>query len=268
MAEFIAYIDEAGDEGFGKLKNTDAGGQSRWLVLGACIVGGADNLRLPIWKDEILARFPGKQSRDIHFRSLKHDQKVVVCQEIAKRPLMAAVALSHKVTIPGTKWEPIFKRKGYLYNYLVRWLLERITTHCRIQIPEGPCSVRLVFSRRGGTDYQSMRDYLILMRDGRERQQPVRSINWSALDVDDIAVESHSKWAGLQIADCMTSAFYAAVEPNVYGNLESRYAECLRGSVLRRPDGGALNHGVAPVPSHYGCQPNAEHKAFFLSFAK
>jgi len=38
MKEYVAYIDEAGDEGFGKLAAGPVGGQSRWLVLGACIV--------------------------------------------------------------------------------------------------------------------------------------------------------------------------------------------------------------------------------------
>jgi hypothetical protein len=58
------------------------------------------------------------------------------------------------------------------------------------------------------------------MRDKKEVVRPVRSILWDVLDIDDIAVENHRKWAGLQIADCVTSAFFAAVEPNAYGNCE------------------------------------------------
>lgn len=110
-----------------------------------------------------------------------------------------------------------------------------------------------------------MRDYLILMRDGREMMQPVRSIKWDVLNVDNIAVETHDKWAGLQIADCITSAFFAAVEPNAYGNFEPRYAEHLRPRLLLR-DNRALNCGVTPVPSLYGCKPNDHQKAFFESF--
>ena len=33
--------------------------------------------------------------------------------------------MSHKVTIPGTRFEETFKKKQYLYNYLVRWLLKK-----------------------------------------------------------------------------------------------------------------------------------------------
>jgi hypothetical protein len=265
MADFIAYIDEAGDEGFGKLKVADGnGGQSRWLLIGACLVQAEDDAKLPVWRDGILKRLPGKR-RDLHFRDLNHDQKVFVSQEIGKLPVGAAVTFSHKVTLPGSKWEQTFRRKGYLYNYLIRWLLERLTTDCRPLPGDGPNRLKLVFSRRGGTDYATMRDYLILMRDGRELMQPVRSICWDVLDVDNIAVETHRKWAGLQVADCITSAFFAAVEPNVYGNFEPRYADQLRARMIRKGN-NALNCGIAPVPSVMGCKPTDHHKEFFLSF--
>jgi hypothetical protein len=224
--EFVAYIDEAGDEGFGKLSAGPIGGQSRWLLLGACMAHREDDLKFPIWRDRILSRFPKHKARDLHFRDLKHAQKVVVCQEIAKLPVSACLVCSHKATIPGTKWEAVFKKKQYLYNYLIRWLLERVTDYCAAYGPE--VSVKVIFSRRTGTDYQIMRDYLALMRDGRELIRPVRSIVWRVLDIDKIAVENHAKWAGLQIADCLTSAFFSALEPNAYGNYEHTYAHLLR----------------------------------------
>jgi hypothetical protein len=57
MKEYVAYIDEAGDEGFGKLAAGPVGGQSRWLVLGACIVSRENDLRLPALRDQIVTRF-------------------------------------------------------------------------------------------------------------------------------------------------------------------------------------------------------------------
>ena len=128
--DFVAYIDEAGDEGFGKLAAGPVGGQSHWLILGACLVSREDDLKLPHWRDQILGRFPKRKTRDLHFRYLNHAQKVVVSQEIAKLPVHLSLVLSHKVTIPGSKYESTFKQQGRLYNYILRWLLERITTHC------------------------------------------------------------------------------------------------------------------------------------------
>ena len=268
MTDFVAYIDEAGDEGFGRLAAGPVGGQSRWLVIGACILSRENDLKLPALRDRIVKRFARRQTRDLHFRDLKHPQKIVTCQEIAAFPLEVCVTLSHKVTIPGTRFEEAFKKKGYLYNYLVRWLLERITTACAETSHPAACSLKLVFSRRSGTNYQTMKEYLELMRDGREVMQPVRSSNWKVLNVADIAVENHSKWAGLQIADCVTSAFFLAVEPNVYGNYEPAYAQLLKDRVLRAKSGSALNRGVTPVPSFFKCSADAAQLEFFKSFVK
>lgn len=263
---FVAYIDEAGDEGFGKLASGNAGGQSHWLIIGACVVTAAEDVKLPALRNKISSRLSRDEKRPIHFRDLKHAQKIVACQEIAKSQARFCVTLSHKTTIPGSRFEAIFKKRGYLYNYLVRWLLERLTAHCAKEAGIN-CKLRLVFSRRANTDYETMKDYLILMRDGREQIQPVRSINWRVLDVEDISVESHSKWAGLQIADCATSAFFMAVEPNSYGNYEPAYANILRDNMIRA-GASALNSGVTPVPSFYKCGADAQQLEFFKSFAK
>jgi hypothetical protein len=245
---FTAYIDEAGDEGFGKLCAGQVGGQSHWLALGACVVSRENDLKLPTYRNHVLSRFPKRSTRDLHFRDLKHDQRIVVCQEIARLPVGVCVAMSHKITISGSRYEETFKQKGFLYNYLVRWLLERLTAACARKASPERCTMKIVFSRRGGTDYQSMVDYFKLMMDGGEQIPPTRSINWSAIDFDQIHVENHAKWAGLQFADCVTSAFFCGLEPNIYGNFEPSYALLLKDRLIRQ-DGNALNCGLTIVPS-------------------
>jgi hypothetical protein len=265
MANFIAYIDEAGDEGFGKLKTQGAkGGQSKWLLIGAAIVNATDDAKLVGWKRDIISQKLGKAGPDLHFINLSHDQRVVVSQEIAKLPIEAAVTFSHKVTIPGTKIEGVFKQPGYLYNYLVRWLLERVTAEVKSK-PGGPHRLRLVFSRRGGTDYTKMTNYLRLLRDDRQLYPTPGKIQWDVLNPNDLEVLNHSKRSGLQFADCITSAFYAGVEPNFFGNHEPRYANTLRGNLIRKR-GNALNHGVIPVPHFAKCDASPDQTAFFLSF--
>ena len=160
-ADFIAYIDEAGDDGLGKLKGpAQSGGQSSWLILGAMIVPADRDRLVPSWKREIRARFPTKQSRDLHWRKLNHNQRVVVSSDLASLPIHAALALSHKVAIPGSPHEETFKKPGYLYNHLIRWLLERLIDWCERQSPAGQASLRVVFSKRRGTDYETMKDCL------------------------------------------------------------------------------------------------------------
>lgn len=267
MKHYTAYIDEAGDEGFGKLASGTSEGQSRWLCVGACIVTHENDLKLPGWRNEILAKFPKKKTRDLHFRDLKHEQKIVVCQQISKLPIGVCVTLSHKITIQGSKWESTFKKKGYLYNYLLRWLLERITDVCRRSGGPG-ASLRLVFSRRANTDYKTMKEYFNLMKEGREFMPQSRRIDWTLIDIENISVENHSKWAGLQISDCVTSAFFLAVEPNVYGNYEHTYAKLLKDRLLKSRNGSYLNCGLTPVPSWVKCQANPRQIEFFASFIK
>ena len=263
MQYYTAYIDEAGDDGFSKLASGEPTGQSQWLVLGALLVRRENDLKLPAWRNAIRDRFPNKIAPDLHFRNLKHEQRIVTCQEIAKLPVGLCLAFSNKVTIPGGRFEAIFSQKGYLYNYLIRWVLERLTSACKAASKGEPCTLKIVFSRRKGMNYQAMTAYLVLMREGRELLPARRKIDWSILDVDAIVVENHSRWAGLQLADCATSAFFSAVEPDNYGNYEPRYALLLKQKLIRT-GGNPMNCGIVPVPSLNGSAPNGAQRAFFL----
>ena len=120
----------------------------------------------------------------------------------------------------------------------------------------------VTFSKRGGTDYSVMRDYLFLMRDGKEKLRPVRSIDWEVLNPEDIKVEDHKNRAGLQIADVVTSATYSALEPNVYGDRETRYSELLKERYLRE-NGIVGNCGITVMPKA-SCQ-NASVSSFLQS---
>ncbi|HEX4742863.1 MAG TPA: DUF3800 domain-containing protein [Caulobacteraceae bacterium] len=267
MQHYVAYIDEAGDDGFSMLGKGVRTGQSQWLVLGALLVTKENDLHLPKWRDAIRERFPNKTAPDLHFRNLRHEQKVVATQDLAALPVGLCMAFSNKATLPGSKWEKTFAQKGYLYNYLIRWVLERLTSVCAFHSDADGARLKVIFSHRKGMNYQAMRDYLILMRDGRELVRPVRSIRWDVLDVNAIAVENHSRWAGLQLADCATSAFFAAVEPDQFGNYEPRYALALK-DLLLKERGLAMNCGLAPVPSFRDSRPNEQQRAFFLECCK
>lgn len=206
----------------------------------------------------------------LHFRKLKHEQKVVACRWLARLPIGLCMVMSNKITISDHQKSFVFKQKGYLYNYLTRYLLERLTSACETAATrEGMtgCSLKVVFSQRSGTNYQSMTEYLKLMRDGKEKMAPVRAINWRILDIDAIRVENHSRWAGLQIADIATSAFFAAVEPNAYGNYEPRYALEL-GRRLIRAGGVVLDSGVTPIPKLNKNPLDSEQRRFFEEIQK
>lgn len=262
VKNFVAYIDEAGDEGFGKLGG-ESTGQSSWFSLGAAIVDETNDKLLPSWRDEIMQRFANRRNRDLHFRDLNHDQRVYACSAIASKPVGGCVVSSCKVTILDAEEIEVFKRPQHLYNYLTRFLLERVTAVCkrRAAAQGSAASLRVVFSRRKGTDYDKMREYLEFMRDGKEKLRPIRSIDWSVLDPSNIAVENHKVRAGLQIADLFTSAIWKALEPNGYGNCEDRYAKILAPRLIKQ-NGYTLNCGLTVIPPYSKCPMNPDQKAF------
>ncbi len=261
MDEYFVYIDEAGDEGFGKLASTNKGGQSNWLLLGGIVVSRENDCHLPQWRDEIMDAFPFKRRRDLHFNKLRHEQRVAACRMLSTKRFGACVVGSDKTTIPELRPDllKIYKSKGHLYNYLVRYLLERLTSACVDKSNGRNCRITVTFSKRGGTDYEVMRDYLFLMRDGKEVIRPVRSIDWTALHPEDVKVEDHSNRAGLQLADVVTSATYAALEENMYGDNETRYASLLRSRYIRTKDKRLRNCGLTIVPSTSFSKPNVRH---------
>ncbi len=262
MEIFTAYIDEAGDEGFGKLKQPrQIGGQSHWLIMGAMLVRAKNDAKVPTWKRAIREKFPEKRSKDLHWAKLNHDQRVVVSSELSSLPIRAALTLSHKVTIPESKYASTFKTKGVLYNYLVRWLIERLILFCQTRSWPDPAQLRIVFSKRGGTDYESMKDYLRLLRNGQDSIKAPRSTNWDILDIDGIQVEDHSNRAGLQLADCITSAFFTALEPNIYGNFEPSYARRLIHQLMSI-GGRTKDCGLTIVPGLHAANCGPEQMDF------
>lgn len=223
-------------------------------MLGAIIVRESYDKTLPQVRDQILARFPEKKKRHLHWVNFNHEQRVVVMDDIAKLRLGVCLALSHKVTIPGTRYATTFSQPQYLYNYLVRFLLERLIPAAQKAAP-GNARLKLVFSKKGGTNYQTMAEYLHKLASGADIVKAPRHTNWGILDIDGIRVENHTKMAGLQLADCTTSAFFNALEPNRFDNYEPSYARKLIGKLVN-PD------GLTVVPNLKAARPDDKQLAF------
>ncbi|GJI96703.1 hypothetical protein RugamoR57_34210 [Duganella caerulea] len=73
-ADFVVYIDEAGDEGFKFLEGER--GSSRWFVLSATVARKSNDLQMvKIAKDA--RTLLGKPEKFVfHFRELKHEQRI------------------------------------------------------------------------------------------------------------------------------------------------------------------------------------------------
>jgi hypothetical protein len=223
------------------------------------------------WRNEITQGLNRNQTRDLHFKNLNHSQRKFAAQCLGEKKFGIAVAMSNKLTLmENQRYFQLFKQKNHLHNYLARWLLERVSRCIKVShTSETPCRAKVVFSRRGGMNYDDFRAYLELIKDGREVRYSPGRIDWDVIDPNRIEALDHSKRAGLQIADVATSSFFHAVEPDVFGNHERTYADLLRPRVIHMPRAPVYDCGVTHIPKLKRNSPlNDAQRQFFDSWTK
>lgn len=244
---FIAYIDESGDDGLGGRYKMlgQQGGSSNWLGIGATIWRTSRDLDMVNCAQEILGKLPKSKKRSgLHFKALRHEQRVMAISTLAKEPFRTSAVFAYKPIIP----EGIYTERNRLYHYMTRYLIERLSWICRDfrrYVPEGDGRLKIVFSRRGGMDYDDFQQYLQLLKD---MSDPTVRIHWPVVDIEAVQAHDHGSRYGLQLADLAVSGLRAALEPDLYGNVEPRFAEILRPLVYQRGP-NCLSYGAKLVPS-------------------
>ncbi len=229
-ATFVIYIDESGDEGF-----SFSEGSSEWFILSGVITRKAKDLETVKLIDKVRKVLNKPPKKPLHFRDLKHEQRLPLVGEIAKAELRTVSVLIHK---PSLKETEIFQERYRLYFYAVRFLFERVSWYCKDHKTSqevGDGTAEIVFSNRSGMSYEELRNYLKYLKD-KTGYFDVR-IDWSVIDVDGankITAYSSGKRMGLQIADAVASSFYYAVQSSQYGYVEDRYARMLKTVVYSR----------------------------------
>lgn len=228
---FVAYIDESGDEGF--TFRADGSGSSRWLVLSALVMRRHNDARVieTARQARELLRKPPKFP--LHFRDLKHEQRVALARLIGQMPSRTVSVLIHKPSIPEPEH---FQREAYaLYRYASRLLLERVSWLCRDHRHDAG-DVELIYSNRSAMSYEELRGYLLQLK---AEQHDVR-IDWSLINPAKVRAVNHDQLAGLQLADAVATSVYYAVTPNIYGDIEDRYLRLIAPTIYRH---GARTEG-------------------------
>jgi hypothetical protein len=232
---FVAYVDEAGDEGFTSKKS------SEWFVLSALVTDKADDAAtLEGLVDSVLVLLRQRVKKPLHFRNLRHHQKVPYIAQIAAAPVWAINVLVHKPSVSQTE---VFGEEHRLYHYAVRFLVERISWLCRDRKHSvGDGTFELVFSNRGGMSYTAISEYinsLIIKAGLKEAGTLVHDIRIAAgtMDAGKVLTFSHGDRMGLQVADAVASGFYNALEAR-YGFTEDRYARMLKPILYNYRDRG------------------------------
>lgn len=238
MTDFVAYIDEAGDEGF-KFLNGERG-SSRWFVLAATVIRKANDGEV-VKVARNVRELLGKPDKFVlHFRELKHEQRVPYVRQVAAMPIRTVSVLVHK---PSIRNPENFQQEAHkLYRYCTRLLLERVSWLCRDHAISDTCSVDLIFSNRSAMSYDNLRAYLGLLQLQSQASSDI-SIHWPAIDCAKVRAVNHDKLAGLQLADAVASSVFYAVNKTQYGEVEDRDLQTLKATVYRR-DGRADGYGL------------------------
>ena len=244
---FIAYIDEAGDDGFpGRFREAGKqGGASNWFSIGAVVWRASRDLDFVATAKSIVGQMPiQKRSKPLHFADMDHPQRVMAINTIAGQPYRSVTVFANKPAVPnGT-----YAQKNTFYHYMSRYLIERISWLCRDYRPEvreGDGRVQIIFARRGNMDYDDFRSYLDILRNA---SVPDIRIHWPVIDIAGVQAYHQRERYGLQLADIVTSGLNASLEPDFYGNVETRYLKSVKDNVYSRKR-NYLSYGAKMVPS-------------------
>ena len=216
---YVAYIDEAGDEGF--VFKPDGSGSTRWLVLSALVVRKENDARLVQLARQVRALLHKPPNYPLHFRNLKHEQRIPVARLIGESPVRTVSIVIHKSSMA----EPENFQAAYsLYRYACRLLMERLSWLCRDQYikDKGNGQVDLIFSNRSAMSYKDLRSYIEQLRG-----DPSVRIDWATMDPSHIRAINHDQMAGLQLADAVATGVFYAVNPTTYGETEPRYLQLM-----------------------------------------
>jgi Protein of unknown function (DUF3800) len=213
---FVAYVDEAGDEGF-----SFSSGSSEWFVLSAVLTLKAEDLETVKLVDRVRHRLKRPDRKPLHFRDLRHEHRLPFIAEVSRAPLRVIALLIHKPSLQAE----VLRQPGRLYFHAAQDLIEGVSRLCQDARPrQGDGTAEVVFSNRSGMSYEDLSSFIV--QTDRFQGAPIRC--------DQIHACSAGQKVGLQIADAVASGFFKAVEPSEYGHTEDRYARMLKPVLYRK----------------------------------
>jgi len=247
-SSFVTYIDESGDEGF--VFKPGGAGSSRWFVLSALVIRHKNDHQLIDCLAETRDVLQKRRLFPLHFKDLKHEQRVPYIKRLVKLPIRSVNIMIYK---PSIKEPEKFQNESYLlYRYATRLLLERVSWLCRDHRidAEGDGSTEIIFSNRSNMSYDKIRDYLNhLIKESNDRPQQVQ-LDRNVIDPDRIQAIDHAKRAGLQAVDAIASSYFAALNQNRYGETETSYMTHLKPVVYHHKQ-QRMGYGLKFWPEDY-----------------
>ncbi len=100
---------------------------------------------------------------ELHFREMKHEQRVPYVRALAMAPMRTASVLIHK---PSIAEQEEFQNEAFRLSVCTRLLVERVSWLCRDtrKDNEGDGSCELIFPNRSAMSYEDLRNYLLHLK--------------------------------------------------------------------------------------------------------
>ena len=218
-----------------------------------------------------------RQTAVLHYRNLSDSKRLRACQELAKVSARTFAVCSYKRTMKNHHNPRAAAASGgtnqYLYNFLVRMLLERATDlvfRDNVFQRDGGY-MRVVFSHRGGHRFGQMKAYIEQLKAqaiGHSTYIKTREIRPETLRFLHFDTVPYYQMAGLQFADIIASAYYQGLD-----NRSSRWslepAQALSSLVAREPVNQrilAADYGLTLVPQPHKVSLSGEQRQIFEMF--
>ncbi len=270
--KYVAYIDEAGDDGLRKIRPLDKAGSSEWLVVSAVVIKASREDEVAKWVDDIRTGLWRYSGRGLHFKNFNENKRLYVCEQMASLSARYFVVCSNKKNMRGYN-NPLaaeIPSQCWFYNWVTRLLLERITDFVSWHSSKeygSPQRMKVEFSNRGGLSYSQMSAYFRwISYQGNNTFLRFGKIDWSTISYDLLKVYPHYERSGLQLADVVASAFFKAADKYNTGSCDPRFAKSLKPRIAKfrdLPGQNAAGYGVKLMPSLKGAKLLSEQQEIF-----
>jgi hypothetical protein len=273
--DYVAYVDEAGDDGLKAVKPLSSPGSSEWLVLSAVVIRAENESKVAGWVRDIRANFRSNQAKALHFADLSLANKITACNKLATLDVRCFAVASNKKNMQGYSNPDAGKipSQCWFYCWMTRVLLERVTNFVRERsmIDHGvPRFLRVEYSARGGLKYSQMMAYYEWLRMKRANPfLPWGKICFEVLHQNLLRVYPHLEREGLQLADVVASAFFKACDKYDTGGCDPQFAMLLRNRMARAPDnhnGRVSGYGLKLLPGFAKARLDADQAKIFRHY--
>ncbi len=259
---YIAYIDEAGDDGLNVVRPIDPNGSAEWLMMGAVIVDASREPELANWTENIITSVRETQQYnlpEVHFKNFNKNNGRLACKMLSELPVRCFVVASNKknmrkyanelaAQIPSDHW---------FYCWITRLLLERVTYFAlqRSMRDYGrPMPLKIELSERGRFNYGQLSayyDWLKIKSVAGRTFLPLGDLSWEVMHRDLMSVHMNKSRPGLQLSDIVASAFFRSSDVVQTSRHDPECAKLLDPRIARdpdRPDGQVIGYGVKLMP--------------------